>query len=886
MKIYLNRIKLVLIILLSLLIVLSIILFMNLKNIAFAMSEETKTYSITSINNEFDNESVIVVMDEKTSNINKSYKNNYFGSMAQNIEDLTYIEGNVNDKKYLNKEDFHQILKIELSSNSKEEVIEVIHKIENLEGVLWAGPNYYYTPQSLPVAVTGSKYSNLWGMQGGFGIQAEQAWNITTGSNSVTVGIMDTGISKHPDLVANLVEGWDFYHDNSITDDDIEGHGTHVAGIIGAAGNNANGVVGVSPNVKLVPLQVTDGNHFWPFECIAKAITWAINHNIDIINCSGGGPEDDDGVRDALNNYKGLFVCCAGNDSKDIDNTKRYPADYSRGQEFSGRVITVGALTQWGNIPYFSNYGANTVTLFAPGRDILSSFPASLCSQGTGVCEAGGSSHYADGYHYSSGTSMATPFVTGVAALLLSKDNTLTASELKQIIFDSVDKDSQLSGKCVTGGRLNAYNAVNRNSYKLKLVETDTRTVVEDINNGDEISIETVPARADYEFEGYYTGRNGTGTKYIGTKIVNSDGYYYLRIKNLGKHWYGSKDLTLYANWTPMEMTYTYNVCQPGDGGQPFTTGSMNIKSGKSKELTAPPITGYTFSRWVINDVIYYAGDNITLTLYRSPVTGQFTIYHKRGGAPSDNDGYMQAVYTKDAKDDGKCLAEGTLITLADGSQKPVELLTGSEQLLVWNLNTGSFDCAPILFIDNDAAQLYEVINLYFSDGTCVEVISEHAFWDINLNKYVTLSYDAEQYVGHWFNKQTTNTGGALEWTSVQLINVEIQEEYTSAWSPVTYGHLCYYVNGMLSMPGGIEGLYNIFEVDAELMKYDMAAYEADIATYGLFTYEEFCELYDIPELMFDACGGQYLKVAIGKGLLDYSTLSGLVERYGAFFEV
>lgn len=104
---------------------------------------------------------------KKTSGFNKSYDKNYFGGEAQNIEDLTYIEGNVNDKKYLNKEDFHQILKIELASNFKEEVIEAIHKIENLEGVLWAGPNYY-TPQSLPVAVTGSKYSNLWGMQKGF----------------------------------------------------------------------------------------------------------------------------------------------------------------------------------------------------------------------------------------------------------------------------------------------------------------------------------------------------------------------------------------------------------------------------------------------------------------------------------------------------------------------------------------------------------------------------------------------------------------------------------------------------------------------------------------------------------------------------------------------
>ena len=230
------------------------------------------------------------------------------------------------------------------------------------------------------------------------------------------------------------------------------------------------------------------------------------------------------------------------------------------------------------------------------------------------------------------------------------------------------------------------------------------------------------------------------------------------------------------------------------------------------------------------------------------------------------------------------CVAEGSLITLADGTQKAVEDLTGDEQLLVWNMFTGTFDTAPILFIDSESRQEYEVINVSFSDGTTVKVISEHAFWDFDLNKYVFLRADAARYIGHWFNKQTVNADGEKEWSKVQLVDVELTREITAAYSPVTYGHLCYYVNGMLSMPGATEGLINIFDVDGDTMKIDEASFNKDIEKYGLFTYEEFAELLPISEEVFDAFGGQYLKVAIGKGLTDMDKLAELIARYAEFF--
>ena len=185
------------------------------------------------------------------------------------------------------------------------------------------------------------------------------------------------------------------------------------------------------------------------------------------------------------------------------------------------------------------------------------------------------------------------------------------------------------------------------------------------------------------------------------------------------------------------------------------------------------------------------------------------------------------------------------------------------------------------MFIDSELIGHYGVIELTFSDGTTVDVISEHGFWDVELNKYVYLDENSAEYIGHSFMKQDESG-----MTQVILMDVEISTEVTTAYSPVTYGHLCYYVNGMLSMPGGIDGLFNIFEVDEQTMKYDIEAMQSDINTYGLFTYEEFNALYNVPEVVFEACDGQYLKVAIGKGLITHDEIVELIEKYAGYIAV
>ena len=270
----------------------------------------------------------------------------------------------------------------------------------------------------------------------------------------------------------------------------------------------------------------------------------------------------------------------------------------------------------------------------------------------------------------------------------------------------------------------------------------------------------------------------------------------------------------------------------------------------------------------------YRAGDNFDGWYTTSDFSG--TKYTDFSEVP------LGMVYVKWLKP--SCVAEGTLITLADGTHVAVEDLTGEEELLVWNLLTGQFDSAPIIFVDSDPYTSYEITHLYFSDGTEVKVIDEHAFWDVNLNEYVFLRNDAAQYIGHWFNKQITLPGGGMTWTTVQLVDVDVYQEYTTAWSPVTFGHLCFYVNDMLSMPGATEGLINIFEVDPLTMSYDAEAFAADIAEYGLFTYQEFAALIPIPEDVFYAFSGQYLKVSIGKGLITLEEIALLIERYSVFF--
>lgn len=898
-----------------------------------------------SLDDDFDGTSVLVTMTEEVSEINKEYDTSYFDDIAiSSIEDLTYMTGDVRNKKYFDESKFKQILKINLPTDSKSNVIEVIDKIERIEGVLSASPNYYENFAKIP---NDSSFSSLWGLDSGSGVNAVDAWDITTGSREVKVGVIDTGIANHPDLNANLAEGWDFVNNNNITNDDPTGHGTHVAGIIGACGNNSIGVVGVNWQVTLVPLQVAEwyaNKSKWMMntDATVSAINWAKDNDIPILNYSAGAYEPRDSIKNALESYTGLFVCSAGNGIYDDtlkynvgvnnDVTPQYPSEYSNESnsaysKVSDRIISVGSIDRYGNKATSSNYGLDSVSIFAPGESIYSTIPNNQ-------------------YGYKSGTSMAAPHVAGVAALLLSENSTLLSSQIKDIILNSADDITiNVPGGTQNVKKLNAAAALG----KLELVGL--------FGGGTGTSYDPFLIRNETQFRNI--------SKAIQDRYVSSGA----SVVEIPYHFRLESNITLSGDWTPIEtafagtldgnnhsVTYTMNVTQSDLGRdglglfELITIGgrvvdlelkNCTITSDINTELTGNGFTTIGILAGAISNAVGLLNVKVTdpkiecnITnmvgtggiaggLYGTSVSncrvtgGSITCYSGAlGGMAGYGDldyfsgGICRTTLTKRNYQDGDkvgpvvgdtessgsvntsgitinkekpCVAKGTLITLADGSQVPVEQLTGNEMLLVWNLQTGTFDAAPILFIDSDSAATYEIINLSFSDGTTVKTIYEHGFWNCDLNEYVYLRSDAAKYIGDWFLKQTADENGNFVSEKVQLIDVSVTQEYTVAYSPVTYSHLCYYVNGMLSMPGGIEGMFNIFEVDAETMKYDEAQMQADIAQYGLFTYEEFAELFPVSEEVFEAFNGQYLKVAMGKGLIDAEGLQALIERYAEF---
>ena len=365
---------------------------------------------------------------------------------------------------------------LKIAGNDKANVLAAIKILEKRDDISIAEPNYYDTIN----AYTSDAYNTddyQWAVEN---ISLLAAWNQITGGSTVTVGVIDTGIdNQHPDLTdrINTSISKDFYK-NKEEDDyeepflDTDGHGTHVAGIINAAGNNNIGIAGVcwKSNVQLVSLKVDKYVEkeidnvirkvlIFDNQAVLDAISYATEQGIDILNYSAGGYSTGtqsytsflETRREYINSYPGLFVCSAGNDSSNNDVTLHYPSNDSD----LNNVISVGASKsdddKWQN----SNYGQETVSIFAPGALILSCYPTDLCDND---CSSTG--HVGVGYHKMSGTSMAAPFVTGVAALLLSANPNLTAENLKKIIMSCDDDVSALSELCVSGGRLNAYKAV------------------------------------------------------------------------------------------------------------------------------------------------------------------------------------------------------------------------------------------------------------------------------------------------------------------------------------------------------------------------------------------------------------------------------------------
>lgn len=314
---------------------------------------------------------------------------------------------------------------------------------------------------------TGHKNSN------DFDIDGPEAWGLQTDCRQVRVAVMDTGIDHtHPDLSANLwtnpheiegdgidndgngyvddVRGWNFVSNNSNSRDDHM-HGTHVAGIVGAAGNNSEGVAGVCWTASLVSLKTFDASGDGFTSDIIEGVDYAAQMNFKLINASFGTATYSKTMETILKQVSDeglLVVASAGNESSSNEATPSYPASYN-----VPNVISVASLsTSNGKLSSFSNYGGN-VHIAAPGSSIYSTMPMSATVE---MQRLGRSPEYA----YLSGTSMAAPFVTGTAALLWSYDTGLTNHGLRARILEKSDTREDL-GQPIQGNRvLNARKAL------------------------------------------------------------------------------------------------------------------------------------------------------------------------------------------------------------------------------------------------------------------------------------------------------------------------------------------------------------------------------------------------------------------------------------------
>ena len=313
-----------------------------------------------------------------------------------------------------------------LKANPKPQAVEALMSaLKSNPNVEFVEPNYIYQASFTP------NDPGLSQQYGWTNTQAYQAWDVTQGSSSTVIAIVDTGIQRnHPDLDSKIVPGYD-YVQNDTAPDDGNGHGTHVAGTSAAETNNATGGAGMCPNCSLMPVRVLDNNGSGTLVNVANGINYAANNGAKVINMSLGGSGSST-LQAAVDNAwsKGVFMACAAGNSNTSSVTNSYPGAYAN-------CFAVASTTNTDARSSFSNYGS-WVEVAAPGSNIYSTWLNS-------------------GYNTISGTSMATPHVAGLAGLLASQG--LTNAQIRDRICSTSDAISG-TGTYWTCGRINAYRAV------------------------------------------------------------------------------------------------------------------------------------------------------------------------------------------------------------------------------------------------------------------------------------------------------------------------------------------------------------------------------------------------------------------------------------------
>lgn len=459
-----------------------------------------------------------------------------------------------------------------LGSNGLERVLvrgnrplhSVINQLSALPGVAFAEPDYtlYATPLNMKIIPESyvdpsndTYYNLLWGLNntgqairdivgdGSTDVDAPEAWEMSAGSNTVIVAVIDEAVdATHPDLQGVVID----YKKFNLGPAAYE-HGTHVAGTI-AANDNALGVVGVAPNVKIMSLSFLGKNGGSTSNAIL-AINYARDNGAHIINASWGGGAYSQALKDAIESFGGPFVAAAGNSGVNTDSAPHYPSSYS-----SSNIVSVAAVANTGQMPSFSNYGITSVDVGAPGVDIVSTYPG--------------------GYAYMSGTSMATPHVAGVLALMKSVKPEATTSELIQALYTSGRTLASLSGKTSTGKLVDADAALHALGFSNDEPVQQAITVVSSSPSNNQVNVKR-NTNIVFNLSAVYTAID-TSKMSIKDSTGNSVSFTASGL--------GTSKLTL--DPVPTLNALTYYVVTLSDGAVSSSTASLvpatlNFKTGK-----------------------------------------------------------------------------------------------------------------------------------------------------------------------------------------------------------------------------------------------------------------------------------------------------------------
>lgn len=323
---------------------------------------------------------------------------------------------------------------------------------------------------------------------------------------------------------------------------------------------------------------------------------------------------------------------------------------------------------------------------------------------------------------------------------------------------------------------------------------------------------------------------------------------------------------------------------------------SGSSDAGSSKQYTLNAVLNPTTPD-EIDDLVYTWTTSDSTNGYfgstsgTSSATGSSVTFNTTDNGSTDSDAIVTVTLTVTSKTDTSlkftatgtytrtksCIIEGTLITMADGTKKPVEFVASGDEVLVFNHETGRIETSKVVFNDHNEAEAkqYMIVWCEFSNGSRIGVVSEHGFFCFEENKYIYINEtNYASYIGKHFI--TFDASGNKK--IVELINSYIEKKICKVYSPVTKSTLNYFTEGMLSMPGGISGLFNIFEYDPTTLKYDESKKQADIGKYGLLSLEDFGG--QIDQYVFDAFNGKYLGISTGKGMLTWERIEELIKRY------